>query len=52
MTALITREELRSEIDTPSVLVLDALPPSYYEKAHLPGALNLVEADVAANAEN
>jgi rhodanese-related sulfurtransferase len=48
MTALITRDELREAIDTGTVVVLDALPASYYEKAHLPGALNLVEADVAA----
>lgn len=47
MTALITREELHREIQAGTVVVLDALPASYYEQAHLPGALNLVESDVA-----
>jgi rhodanese-related sulfurtransferase len=46
MTALITRDELRAAIDAGDVVVLDTLPASYYEQAHLPGALNLVESDV------
>jgi mannose-6-phosphate isomerase-like protein (cupin superfamily) len=43
MTTLITRDELRSLLD--SVTVVDALPPAPYGKRHLPGALNLVEED-------
>ncbi|MEV0058830.1 rhodanese-like domain-containing protein [Nocardia sp. NPDC050718] len=50
MTALITRDELAAEIAANTVTVLDALPPDYYAKAHLPGALNLVEDDVADRA--
>lgn len=48
MTELISRNDLRDAIETGSVVVLDTLPASYYEQAHLPGALNLVESDVAA----
>lgn len=50
MTAQITRDELRTAIAEGSVTVVDALPESYYTQVHLPGALNLVEADVAARA--
>lgn len=46
MTALITRDELSSEIEAGSVTVVDALPESYWAQQHLPGALNLVEDDV------
>ncbi len=41
MTALITRSELREAIDRGEVTVVDALPASYYDQQHLPGALNL-----------
>lgn len=50
MTALITRDELREGIAAGTVTVVDALAESYYAQAHLPGALNLVEDDVAARA--
>lgn len=50
MTALITRDELAKEIANGSVIVLDALGGDYYAKAHLPGALELVEADVETRA--
>ncbi|MFJ4651320.1 rhodanese-like domain-containing protein [Nocardia sp. NPDC088792] len=50
MTALITRDELATEIEAGSVIVLDALGGEYYAKAHLPGALALVEAEVEARA--
>ncbi|MGW0395140.1 rhodanese-like domain-containing protein [Streptomyces sp. NPDC003042] len=46
MTALITREELRTAIAERSVTVLDALGGEYYAQQHLPGALELVRADV------
>jgi hypothetical protein len=42
MTALITRDELRAEIEAGTVTVVDALPASYRAQQHLPGALNLV----------
>ncbi|WP_040813239.1 rhodanese-like domain-containing protein [Nocardia concava] len=50
MTALITRDELAKEIEAGSVIVLDTLGGDYYAKAHLPGALALVEADVETRA--
>ena len=50
MTTLITREELRAAIAEGAVTVVDALPEQYYAQAHLPGAINLVEGEVAARA--
>lgn len=50
MTSLITRDELRAEIEAGTVTVIDALPESYWAQQHLPGALNLVEGDVDARA--
>lgn len=47
MTTLISREELRAEIEAGTVTVVDALGGEYYAKQHLPGAIALVEADVA-----
>jgi len=41
MTVLITRDELRNAIDGGEVTVVDALPASYYDQQHLPGAVNL-----------
>lgn len=50
MTTLISREELREALAAGTVTLVDALPASYYDQAHLPGAINLVEGDVAARA--
>jgi len=50
MTALISRDELRAAIEAGTVTVVDALGGEYYAKAHLPGAIPLVEADVDAQA--
>ena len=50
MTALITRDELKDGIQAGSVTVVDALGGAYYEQQHLPGAIPLVEADVATQA--
>lgn len=50
VVALITREELRTEIEAGTVTVVDALGGEYYAKQHLPGAVPLVEADVATRA--
>ena len=50
MTALITRDELRAEIEAGGVTVVDALGESYWAQQHLPGAVYLVEADVEAEA--
>lgn len=50
MTALITRDELRAAIDAGTVTVVDALGGEYYVQQHLPGAIPLVEEEVAARA--
>jgi len=50
MTTLISRDELRVAIEDGAVTVVDALGESYYAQMHLPGALNLVEDDVAERA--
>lgn len=47
MTTQISRVELEALLDTGAVVLVDALPASYYDQQHLPGALNLVESDVA-----
>ena len=39
MTATITREELQHRIDEGDITVLEALPVSYWEAEHLPGAI-------------
>jgi rhodanese-related sulfurtransferase len=41
MTELITRDELRDAIDHGEITLVDALPASYYDQQHLPGALSL-----------
>jgi rhodanese-related sulfurtransferase len=50
MIELITRTELAGLIEAGDVTVVDALPAAYYERMHLPGAINLVAADVDARA--
>lgn len=50
MTTRITRGELRSAIDAGTVTVVDALGGEYYARQHLPGAIALVEAEVADRA--
>lgn len=50
MTALISREQLRVELEAGAVTVVDALGGEYYAKQHLPGAIPLVENDVADRA--
>lgn len=50
MTELITRADLEAAIGTATVVLVDALPASYYDQVHLPGAINLVESDVDTEA--
>jgi rhodanese-related sulfurtransferase len=50
MTALITRDELRTAIEAGSVTVVDALGESYWAQQHLPGATYLVADDVELEA--
>lgn len=42
MTETITREEIRNRLDNGKPIVLvEALPPKYFDEAHLPGAINI-----------
>ncbi len=41
MTRIITRDEVRQAVDAGSATLVEALPQEYYDKEHLPGALNL-----------
>ena len=50
MTELITRTDLEALVATGGVVLVDALPVSYYDQLHLPGAVNLVESDVDTEA--
>ena len=50
MTKLVSRTELQTLMESGVVTVIDALPESYYDQQHLPGAINLVEADVETRA--
>lgn len=44
----ITREELQELIAQDAVVLLEALPPTHYDAAHLPGAKNLPLDDLDA----
>jgi rhodanese-related sulfurtransferase len=46
MTTVITRSELEALVTDGAAVLVDALPASYYDQQHLPGAVNLVESDV------
>ena len=41
MTRIITREEVREAVEGGRATLVEALPREYYDKEHLPGALNL-----------
>jgi rhodanese-related sulfurtransferase len=47
---LIDRDQLLAEITAGTVTVVDALGGEYYARQHLPGAVPLIEADVATRA--
>lgn len=50
MTDLISRDELRAALADGTVTIVDALGGEYWAQQHLPGALPLVAAEVAARA--
>ena len=50
MTATITRDEILAGLKNGNLVLVDALPESYYAQQHLPGAVNLVADDVATRA--
>ncbi len=42
MTATISRNEIKTRVDNGEPITLvEALPPKYFEHAHLPGAINI-----------
>jgi rhodanese-related sulfurtransferase len=50
MTTVINRTDLQALMAADTVTVVDALPQSYYDQQHLPGAINLIDSDVDARA--
>ena len=50
-TATISREELRRILARGGLLLLDAQAPGWYEREHLPGALEMPESEVASRIE-
>jgi rhodanese-related sulfurtransferase len=50
MTTLITRDDLFAAIENGDVTVVDALPATYFEQQHLPGAVNLYVEEAAERA--
>ena len=50
MTTTISRDEVSSGLAEGRLVLVDALPESYYAQQHLPGALNLVADDVETRA--
>ena len=48
MTNLITRDELRELVDANAAIVVETLPASYFEDAHIPGAINIPHTEVRA----
>jgi rhodanese-related sulfurtransferase len=51
MTTTISREELHRRIDEGDITVLEALPVSYWEAEHLPGALAFPLDDIDGQAD-
>jgi rhodanese-related sulfurtransferase len=49
--AQISREELLRRLHDPKLTIVDALPASSYEAAHIPGALNLPTVEVEERAK-
>lgn len=46
MIPTVSRPELERLVEAGSVVLVDALPASYYDRMHLPGAVNVVESAV------
>ena len=49
MTDLISRAELAELVDANAAIVVETLPASYYEDAHIPGAINIPHTRGAAS---
>lgn len=50
MAQTISRDEVKTGLDAGTLTLVDALPESYYNQQHLPGAINLVADDVDTRA--
>jgi rhodanese-related sulfurtransferase len=50
MTRLVDRTQLQALMASGTVTIVDALPEPHYHQQRLPGALNLVEADLDTRA--
>ncbi|MCY7343399.1 MAG: rhodanese-like domain-containing protein [Pseudonocardia sp.] len=50
MARTISRDEVKTGLDAGTLTLVDALPESYYDQQHLPGAINLVADDVDTRA--
>ena len=50
MTQTISRDQVKAGLATGTLVLIDALPETYYAQQHLPGALNLVADEVASRA--
>lgn len=46
MPQTISRDDVKARIEAGDVIVIEALPASYYEDAHLPGAINIPHTEV------
>jgi rhodanese-related sulfurtransferase len=46
----ISRDELRSRLNTPSLTIVDVLPAESYAAEHIPGAINLPFDSIASRA--
>jgi rhodanese-related sulfurtransferase len=46
----ISRDELRARLGDRSLIILDVLPKEAYAEAHIPGAISLPVAEIAAKA--
>lgn len=51
MARTISRDEVKTGLDAGTLTLVDALPESYYDQQHLPGAINLVADDVDTRAD-
>lgn len=50
MTSPISREELKQLVDSGDITVVEALPAMYFEREHIPGAINIPHDDIDARA--
>ncbi len=53
MPKAITREKIKEKLDAKeSMIIIEALPPKYFDTEHLPGALNIPHDEIEIQASN